>query len=490
MIFKTVNYAIRIKNFIPAILALWLQPLPHLAAADSTRSAYALYLDFPVLDLPYLADAAKMRAAKQGAASALTRYVTSYESPSMEQALALTKNLHAVNYYGNNLLWESLIPHKSKGTTLLNRLGANLLAGGIDLVFTYYGVVFSPQWLHEEFHRNGLTIAHIPSYDETYNRFNGGFANGSVSAVRDEDLIRWKATTPQEMVRSFAAGIESEFLLMRNLQKDNFYGQARYPNVLLNILLTKHTIDYVNQFKKPGFDASIDSMNHYGREISYRDYVGWDFTAWVYDLHRPDEPYSARGTHPSGNGVDRAIKAARLSEEERSYLTKMGKRQYINYLSPFMVGINRIPLGKKGLFFNFAARHYLTAFGDDITLDVMLQKGNRNLLVALHGYGNRDICYPGIEIGLLPDLRASEMQQGNKFRVFPSVMAWMQPDQLRFDAQKARFGGLVRLDASWQINKSVNVYLNADTKTKGWVAGNPYLSSNTGFRAGLRATII
>src|SRR5690606_16136868 len=129
------------------------------------------------------------------------------------------------------------------------------------------GVVLSAQWMHEEFHRAGLTIRGIASYDETYNRLNGGFANGSVSRVKDEDLIRLKKEAPQELVRSFAAGIESEFLLLRGLQKDNFFSDSKHANIALNILLTKHAIDYVNQFKQKDYNASIDSMNAYGLTV-------------------------------------------------------------------------------------------------------------------------------------------------------------------------------------------------------------------------------
>jgi hypothetical protein len=36
-----------------------------------------------------------------------------------------------------------------------------------------------------------------------------------------------------------------------------------------------------------------------------RDIVGFDCDAWAYDLQRPDEPYEARGPHPTGVGIDR-----------------------------------------------------------------------------------------------------------------------------------------------------------------------------------------
>src|SRR5690606_10613802 len=296
----------------------------------NTAQTYPQELDLPILDLPFAIESAKSGQL--------------WNSFSMEQSLAVTQDLHRINYHLNNRLWDKWIEPDSKRSRTLNRVAANLSSGLIDYVFTYYGIVFSAQWLHEEYHRNALTLNGISSYNETYNRFTSGHANGSISRVRDEDLVRIKRESPQELVRSFAAGIESEYLLLRGLQKDNFYRRSEHPNILLNLLLTKHAVDYVNQFRKKDYNASIDSMNAHGLTVNSRDYVGWDFTPWVYDLFRPDEPYEARGVHPSGVGVDRAIKTTSLSGEEYSYLKKMGRMQYLNFLSPFMLGIHRIHL--------------------------------------------------------------------------------------------------------------------------------------------------
>src|SRR5690606_2409563 len=135
---------------------------------------------------------------------------------------------------------------------------------------------------------------------DTYYRFtkNNEDAGGSVSKVFDADLIRFKQIDPVGMVRSFESGIESQYLLLRNMQKDNFFRKTQYPNIAMNILLSNAAIDYVNQFKRDDYDRTIDSMNVNGSEIANRDFVGWDFTAWVYDMFRPDEPYEDRGIHP------------------------------------------------------------------------------------------------------------------------------------------------------------------------------------------------
>ncbi len=41
----------------------------------------------------------------------------------------------------------------------------------------------------------------------------------------------------------------------------------------------------------PVFDSTHDAVREEGADVKRRDFVGLDFTAWVYDLFRPDEPY-------------------------------------------------------------------------------------------------------------------------------------------------------------------------------------------------------
>lgn len=430
--------------------------------------AYPLQIDLPLFDLPFQRDAAR--------AGEL------FDSYSMQQALAVTQNLHRVNYHFNNKLWQRIIRPDNKRRHVYNRIAANITSGLVDYAFTYYGVVLSAQWMHEEFHRAGLTIRGIASYDETYNRFNGGFANGSVSRVKDEDLIRLKKEAPQELVRSFAAGIESEFLLLRGLQKDNFFSDSKHANIALNILLTKHAIDYVNQFKQKDYNASIDSMNAYGLTVADRDFVGWDFTPWVYDLHRPDEPYEARGTHPSGVGIDRAIKTTALTDKEYRYLERMGKMQYLNFLSPFMIGINRIRLNDQTAF-NVAVRHYLNSFGYDLTADFFLDHRGRQYLVSLHGYRNNHRLLPGVEVERSPYTLG--MAGKNRLLLQPSAMLWLQPKG--FYDRHAAPGGLLRLQGAYVLDKTWRIVAVAEGKTQGWVAGNPYLDAKASFRLGVSA---
>ena len=92
------------------------------AQSDSVRLfSEKLLLDFPVFDLPYIKYAAEMSYNKRldrisGGPTNPTvgDYLRSYESPSMTQSLAITKNINATNYYFQNKLWNTWLTPTTK----------------------------------------------------------------------------------------------------------------------------------------------------------------------------------------------------------------------------------------------------------------------------------------------------------------------------------------------------------------------------------------
>lgn len=447
-----------------------------------------MLLELPIFDYPFNRSGASVAAEKSRGELAGDKnvnaadWIRGLESPSMQQVLAVTKDLHATNYYFHNRLWNNWIPADNRKKFLWNRLAANATAGLTDYLLAYQLMVFGPVWLHEEFHRNGLTLQGISSTDDTYYRFTlDPRAGGSVSRVRDIDLIRFKAEAPQEMVRTFAAGGEGQYAFIRNLQKDNFFRDTDYPNVVMNLLLTNQAVNYVRQFQKPGYDANIDSMNYYGREMLDRDFVGWDFTAWVYDLHRPDEPYADRGEHPYGSGIDRIIKRSQLTPEEDAYLVKMGKLQYLNFLSPSMVGVHSIRLTKQTRF-NFAVRHLLTSFGYDLGGDIFLDHRGQQWLIGIHTYHNREDTYAGLEL----ERTGMQWKIGRQSLTLDArLMGWIQPEKAAFDAEKGKPGGLLGLQVHFPVGDHLSLYVDAEGKSDGWVWANPFLQQNLSLRTGI-----
>ena len=488
---------------IPRIASAFLQALGALLVVVSTSlnasaqdSTYVinerLLLDLPLIDAPYAQAAACMSYNKRlGLASGgstsptITDWLSGYESPSMQQALAITKDLHGTNYYFTNKLWNGVIKPTNKKKYLLNRVVANAQAGLVDYALAYKLMVFGPAWMHEEFHRSVLTLQGISTFDETYYRFGGGIPSASVSHVFDADMIRFKKDAPNELVRSFAAGIEGQYALVRNMQQDNFFQCTDYPNVAMNLLITNQAVNYVRQFQASDYDQSIDTMNFYGDELPERDFVGWDFTAWVYDLHRPDEAYDARGPHPFGEGINRAIKRSHLTAEEDDYLVRMGNMQYLNFLSPDMIGFHGFRAGDNTRF-NFSVHHVLTSFGYDLGGDILLDRKGRNWMLGIHTYHNRENTSAGIEF-MRKGLRTSRGERAVLLDL--RGMLWMQPENGGFYDKETKPGGLLTVRAALPPGKTCRAYAEAERKSEGWVMANPYMKQNLTLRFGLSLDI-
>ncbi|HEY0977671.1 MAG TPA: hypothetical protein VGE21_09385 [Flavobacteriales bacterium] len=471
-----------------ALLVFGLMPFLSNAQDSTFTIVPRLLLDLPLIDAPYAWHAATMSANKRlgttdgtNAAPGAGDLLRGYENPSMQQALTVTKGLHATNYYLTNTLWNRAIAPTTRKRYLLNRLVANVQAGVVDYVLAYNLMVFGPAWMHEEFHRSGTTLRGIPTFNETYYRFGGGIPSASVSHVADADMVRFKQEAPNELVRSFAAGIEAQYALLRNMQQDDLFQRTHYPNVAMNILITKQAVGYVRQFRAADYDRSIDTMNHYGNDMAERDYVGWDFTAWVYDLHRPEEGYAERGVHPNGNGIDRAIKRSRLTAEEDAYLVRMGDLQYLNFLSPNMIGVHGFRIGA-GTRFNFAVRHILTSFGYDLGGDLLLDRKGRHWMLGIHTYHNHARSFGGVEL-MRKGLRMGAAE------VDLRGMLWMQPERGGFYDRQGKAGGLLTVRAAFPLGGPFKAYAEAEGKSAGWVMANPYLDTNLSIRAGLALDI-
>ena len=160
-------------------------------------------------------------------------------------------------------------------------------------------------------------------------------------------------------------------------------------------------IIYLNQSGDDIFNERIDEANaKEGTDISSRDFTGADFTTWVDALFFPDKPYTDRGLHPSGVGINRYIKPSQLSDEAISYLKKQGNLHWLNILSPHLVGFPKIKLKstENGNYYgSFAVRHLLTPFGNDINLDIFYQTPKHNFFFAFHNYNNLNSSFFGLE---------------------------------------------------------------------------------------------
>ena len=336
-------------------------------------------------------------------------------------------------------------------------------------------------WLHEEYHRAVMSRFGANSFNGM-NLFPIGSSVVYVSKVDDNDLIRMKKENPYDFIRLHVAGIEGQYLLVNNLKRNNFFYNQNLLNEIAYWLTTLNSHLYVLTSPSSENDARAETMNRNETGMASRDFTGFDFNAWVYDLFRPHEPYEDRGAHPSGLGINRYRTSDDLTEEELRYLKLHGYLQFFNYLSPMMVGIRSLPLGNTGYEMNFAMRHYLASFGADIAANVFLKKGPFKMAFALHNYVNHHNYFPAIEAELV-DCPVYLGKLG--LYVSPRVLIGMQPKDQVFKTGSPEFLGLFGLRVDFMASRHFLPYLDFTAKTGGWVAGNEYLSANASIRLGV-----
>lgn len=434
----------------------------------------SVYLELPLVDVPFVT-------ANGGAA------------PSMEQSLWVTADLYQLMHVGIGRLANPYAG--SWGQRLLGQLGI-VAADVVTLALPGFLA-----WHHEEWHRAVMSWRGMSSFDDVY-ELNVFSSVINVSHVSDEDLIRLKAEHPADQVRMSTAGIEANYAGAHVLEGAAFFQGTRSWNTFLYWLLYLQNTAYMSACASTDSDSvTAEEQRREGADVARRDFTGLDCNGWTYDLFRPDEPYQARGIHPSGVGIDRYRHYSAMAPEEQDYLRRQAKLSWLNFLDPNLVGVTRIewpgsrrrssggaagPAASAPLEFNLAVRHLPAAFGSDVRLDLYLRRGDAfGALLSLHGYFNRDAAFPGVEVALpaLPG-RAAGHLAGAPLRLGLRAAAWRQPERLRFDSTTGAFGGLAAARLAWEVTRGFVPYLDVEAKTAGWVAGNVFLDRNASLRVG------
>jgi hypothetical protein len=430
-----------------------------------------LKLDMPLFDLPYQIDA--MNTVGNG-------FFSAYANPSMTQSSAVAMDLYSSFHFGVKKLYDKWNLDSGFGLWMKKGLwDISLLAGGFLLLYLPGG----DGWMHEEFHRAVMTRYGVDSFNDM-NTFPFGQAAVYVKSVKDEDLERFKTESPADFVRLSAAGIEGEYFLIDRLQRNTFfYNQGlRFYTLYWSITINSHAYIFVSGDSNE--NGNSDAQDIQETDMLSRDFTGMDMASWVYDLFRPDEPYSARGTHITGNGINRYRNTTDLTDEELNYLHAQRYWHILNYISPMLLNVNRIALGDTGTYGNFAFRHLLTSFGTDIALNVYLMKNKFNMIFILHNYSNYKNYFPSIEAALV-DFPLS-LGSLNLY-LSPRILIGIQPENQKFKTGTPEFVGLAGCRVDLNISKNFLPYFDITAKTDGWVTGNEYLEENISIKVGISA---
>lgn len=434
---------------------------------QTKNDSIELILDFPVLDIGYQSLAAKTT----------DGILSSYINPSMKQSLTASNNLYSTAHWGIKRMFRNQSEFK-------RILFSNSVAMAFDLLISR--APLSSVWLHEEYHRAVLTRREVNSFNDI-NSFPYGDRTVAVRKIDDSDLIFISDNHATDFRRLMSAGNEAGNHQIQSLQKNNFYYNQDLPHIPLYWISTMTNIFNVANSTSSSFDELVDEANaEEGSDIERRDFTGPDFTAWADALFFPEKPYEERGIHPSGVGINRYIKPSSLNEETQNYLNRQGFLQLLNVLSPHLFGFSKIKLfsNSKGDYFgNFAVRHILTPFGNDLNVDIFYQTPTENLFFAVHIYNNLNNTFGGVEAGII-----DKQLFNDKLLISARSMIWLQPNDLSFFESQSSLGGLLSAKTSYSFGK-IKPYLQVDAKSDGWVMGNVFLNENISLNMGLNIWI-
>ncbi|MBI5538375.1 MAG: hypothetical protein HY898_36970 [Deltaproteobacteria bacterium] len=395
-------------------------------------------------------------------------------SPGMQQSLWLATDAYELAHFGigeglglgSGVQWRETVSRIAIG------------AADIALIQLPPGLA----WQHEEWHRAVLSHRGISSFNDVYD-FDFTKSAIAVSHVSDAGLVRLKRDHPADLVRLETAGFEANYELATNLEKTQFFHRTRSWNVVALWSLYLSNILYLQTCAGKEADSLTDEMNQSdGANVAKRDFTGADCTGWTYDLFRPDEPYAARGVHPSGVGINRYRRFSDLTSAEKDYVRAERDLSLLNLIDPALLGFTDFKAG--AMRWNGHVRYMPTSFGSTLDLDAFLAHGQHNLFATLHGYRNRDHMFPGLTLEMIR-LPVGSPWGYPQLTLGLKASAWLQPENQRFLQSTAAPGGQVAARVGVAVSKLAEPYVEVDAKTAGWVAGNVHLDPAVVVRAGL-----
>ncbi|HLL52833.1 MAG TPA: hypothetical protein VK447_04750 [Myxococcaceae bacterium] len=418
------------------------------------------------------------------------------DPPAREDRLILTVPLLSVESYTASRLpgWEQAVAINTSAVLFAHdavwRATRNIdqpllrgLAFGVGSVLSDFLVwlAIDPAWAHEEGHRSVLALYSLPGLNGAIDP-PGSWPDSyrPVYGLADAQLAFLKERHNPDMIRLQAAGYESELLGKLALERATFWADRPGGQ---NILQAAYTHLSVISYFTLCLDQRLsdrllqDEVDWVGTDVFHRDFTGPDCGGWVYDLHRPDEPYAARGPHPSGVGIRRDRLPSDMSSAELSYLRRQRNLLLLNLVDPHQFGFASFrgtnPFTHRPFRWNAQLAHLPTSFGSSTEARVLLAEAQWKLGLTLHGFLNGQAFFPGLTAELF---RYPIRPFDHPLDVSATVSLWLQPRAQRFDTAEPSPGAMASLTLSQRVVDAVDLDLRLRGKTAGWVALQPSLA--------------
>ncbi len=432
-------------------------------AAPQLAATGPLRLELPLFDVPY------------GTAHG-------YRAPSFAQAGAIARDLHTATSWAIDLAFERGCEGRGCGSSPARRwaleLSTILLANALEWRLPFFAV-----WSHEEYHRAILGQYGVDSRNDVYD-VRADLSSINVSHVTDAQLVALKRDHPADMVRLSASGMEGDIEVARAIDADVFLDRTDWRRDLVTLVALRGSVIRYMWFcdSRTATDAT-NRDDAREPDPAKRDVVGYDCDAWAYDLQRPDEPYEARGPHPTGVGIDRYRRPTDLTPTERELLVEAKWLSLLNLVDPAMLGLRwGVPFAPHDWRMTGGLAYQMTSFGQAVTLDLYARDTVASWRAAARLYLSDHLWLPGIE---LARVRLARTIGGARFEVTPTVGLWLQPAHDRWDDTAAKPGALVRLRLAWLPAAGIAAFAEVLLKTAGWVAGTPELGPGAEARVGV-----
>ncbi len=422
-------------------------------AAAPTAATGPLRLELPLLDVPY-------------------NTAHGYRAPSFAQASAITRDLHTATNWAIDVAFERACEGSGCGSSATKRwtleLATIVLANALEWRLPFFTI-----WSHEEYHRVILGQYGIDSRNDIYD-LRADLSSIYVSHVTDAELVALKRDHPADMVRLSASGMEGDIEMARAIDADVFFDRTDWRRDLVTLAAVRGSV--IRYMWICDSSIATDTTNRDNArepDPAKRDVVGYDCDAWAYDLQRPDEPYEARGPHPTGVGIDRYRRPTDLTPAERELLVEAKWLSLLNLADPAMFGIRwGVPFASADWRMTAGLAHQMTSFGQAVTLDLYARDAGASWRAAARLYLSDHLWLPGIE---LERVRLARTIGGARLEVTPAVGLWLQPAHDRWDDTAAKPGALARLKLAWLRGSRISAFAEVLVKTAGWVAGTPEL---------------